>query len=1503
MAAMYYAAGLLFATMGASAGSEGLLTRVYNKYARQPGDPEANVLLMGWDNIPVRSEKSLYDIAMWIHEDENLSGYILDTPSHDLVGNLEQPEAVSVSLFPEFASRFNAHLKRFGYLVFQIDFAEPLPLDHPEMLLETIRMYLRGQGTNPYERQQASEKKRIQTTETMRNRLKGFKRWAFVKALNWGQPLAEVREDALADIGLGYPILRAMLRELGNRFVQAGAIQQTDDIFWLEKNEVVLSVSNLGNGIELENLSARVEQRKAFNKKAGKETPPPMMPMKKKYMGIDTRVWLAESESNRTGSVLKGVPTSAGKVTAPARLLRGPEDFEHMRPGEVLVAGTTTPAWTPLFAMASAVVTDIGGPLSHGSIVAREYGIPAVMGTGLATKRIQSGQVITVDGTKGEVILETDKQSQPEPSAPPATWKLPKGNYAAVRNNIVELMADPLSPLFATLGVSAINTSLHRFMNEAFDMRGIMPPEIILVVNHYAYNNGSVSAGSLARITFGAGRIWKKMFTGAVERWTEDGRPHYYQPVNEWQTKDWRSFSSVELVNSARLLTESAIDAYASLVSGVIPAAWTTEARFTKIYSWFIKRKNDPSAPVYLLGYDSLPIRADKSLYSLAEWVKQYPELAQCLERTSTSQLIAICESRLVPGDIPTAIWDEWRMRFDQHLQQYGHMIYDLDFVHPVPADDPTAVIDALKLYLSGQGVNPYMRQRESAERRERAEAMTRLRLRGLRLKWFNKYLASAQKYAPLREDGLAEIGLAYPLIRQMLLEVGNRFAQHEVIASAEDIFWLTEEEVLHTATKLDAGEPVELLAVHVPQRKREHQAALNLKPPLALPQMKIFGFDLMSLKDKRGRRNKGDLIKGVAASPGCVTGTACVMHGPEEFSRMRPGDVLVAPITTPAWTPLFSMAAAIVTDVGGPLSHGSIVAREYGIPAVLGTGVATHLIHSGDILQVNGGEGQIRIKARASQAGGTALEWPLPHPKAVLARGSFAEFVPEPVSPLFATLAVPLARDASNRLMNRIGVVEKDSYVFAVINSYLYIGMVFTPKMTWQMSKASIGMLKSVIKTSRQRAIKEREKFLAVIEKWQVRELSELTPLELLSGVREIFRGTAEYYNMAQSATIPTSLGSEAIFGMVYKTLVKRKSDPDTPIFLFGSENHAIRAEKALFDLAMWAKGQPGLADYLTDTPPDVICTALRTDLQPVPVLREFVPRFNAYLCEFGHAIYDLDFAKPVPADDPTQLLETIKVYLSGKNNPYERQRAMLERREQATENIIRRLDPLRRRWFLKSLKWAQDTAPMRENSIAEMGLGHPQMRRMLGELGRRFTESGAISCPEDIYWLVAQEADVLAIRIKNGESVNSFASQIELRKTNWQTMRKITPPNTLPQKTWMSKFYADNDQSGSSLKGLGASAGKVTARACVMLGPEDFNKMQPGDVIVAGITTPAWTPLCVRASAIVTDIGGPLSHSSIVAREYGIPAVLATGNGTRRIRDGQLITVDGGLGVVSLN
>ncbi len=411
-AAAYYVCGLMFATMGASAGSEGLLTAAYNRLAKQNGDPDASTLLMGWDNIPVRAEKSLYDIAMWIAKNERLTEFILNTPSKTLVTGLDDPESAPAPLFSEFASRFQEHLDQFGHIIFQLDFAEPLPLDHPEMMLQNIKMYLRGEGRNPHERQEASMHKRIQTTETILNRLRGLKLWAFRIALNWGQSMAEVREDALAEIGLAYPKLRQLLYELGNRLVEAGAIQQPDDIFWLEKQEIDLCVTELERNQSIQNLSVQVDRRRAFHKQVENITPPPMMPMKERVMGIKSEAFIAHTEDAQEGNVLKGVATSTGKVTAPARVLHGPEDFDLMQPGDILVAGTTTPAWTPLFAMASAVVTDIGGPLSHGSIVAREYGIPAVMGTGIATKRILNGEMITVDGSAGTVTLESDLHSE-----------------------------------------------------------------------------------------------------------------------------------------------------------------------------------------------------------------------------------------------------------------------------------------------------------------------------------------------------------------------------------------------------------------------------------------------------------------------------------------------------------------------------------------------------------------------------------------------------------------------------------------------------------------------------------------------------------------------------------------------------------------------------------------------------------------------------------------------------------------------------------------------------------------------------------------------------------------------------------------------------------------------------------------------------------------------------------------------------------------------------------
>jgi pyruvate,water dikinase len=403
-AAMLHLASLLVATTGSSAGAEGLFTRLYEKMIQRKGDPSAVTFLMGYDSTPIQAEKALYDLAMWSQEHGELAAYLLETPTEQLVAQVAAPTA-SIADWPDFCQRLQEHQVAYGHIIYDLDFAKPLPLDDLAPKLENIKMYLRQQGVNPHERQGAAQGKRLQAAELLLKRLKGLRRWAFLKTLGMAQTMAQVRENALADIGLGYPILRKMLRVLGERLAQAGLISQGEDIYWLKLGELQEAVPASERGEPLTSLVGRVAQRKASHQALKQFTPPPILPPKKRVMGINMESFIPASEDSHTGNTIKGVGASVGRVTARACVLHSPQDFDQMKPGDVLVAAATTPAWTPLFVMASAVVTDIGGPLSHGSIVAREYGIPAVLGTGVATRWITNGQLITVDGTQGIVIL------------------------------------------------------------------------------------------------------------------------------------------------------------------------------------------------------------------------------------------------------------------------------------------------------------------------------------------------------------------------------------------------------------------------------------------------------------------------------------------------------------------------------------------------------------------------------------------------------------------------------------------------------------------------------------------------------------------------------------------------------------------------------------------------------------------------------------------------------------------------------------------------------------------------------------------------------------------------------------------------------------------------------------------------------------------------------------------------------------------------------------------
>jgi phosphohistidine swiveling domain-containing protein len=457
----------------------------------------------------------------------------------------------------------------------------------------------------------------------------------------------------------------------------------------------------------------------------------------------------------------------------------------------------------------------------------------------------------------------------------------------------------------------------------------------------------------------------RRMLTGSEARW-RDALARYQDTIQEWQHRPWRELPTIEILDQASQILGVAIEYYGALVSGAIPAAWISEGLFTAIYDRLIKRKDDPPAVTYLLGFDNAPILAEKALFDLAQWAGTHASLANFLVDTPVARLASQQE---VPLGVGAEDWHEWQMRFHSYLERHGATIYDLDFAKPTPACDPAPVLETFKLFVQGQASDPHARQQVAAERRTQAMQATQARLKGWRLRAFDRSVKWAQKYAPQREDGLAYVGLGYPLIRQMLLEVGCRLVRTEAIQEAEDVFWLPESQLSGTAAALDRGDPIAPMIDEVRQNRALWQAQKQITPPLSLPLLPQFlrrwlpasmgGRIEAGRATGDGRRRT---IRGTACSPGTVTATARVMHGPEDFGQMRPGDVLVAAITTPAWTPLFAMASAIVTDVGGPLSHGSIVAREYGIPAVLGTGFATRSIETGDLVRVDGRQGSVEI-------------------------------------------------------------------------------------------------------------------------------------------------------------------------------------------------------------------------------------------------------------------------------------------------------------------------------------------------------------------------------------------------------------------------------------------------------------------------------------------------------------------------------------------------------------
>ena len=223
------------------------------------------------------------------------------------------------------------------------------------------------------------------------------------------QHAALVREEQVALFTLAWPAFRIVLGRVADALVATGKIDGPDDVYFLKRSELEDAVSAVSGGDaqtarEAAGLQAAVMERRAARVRAARLVAPLCAgPLPRLVRALLVKGRTGLGASTRPDALLHGAPASPGIATGAARVIRDLADAERLQPGEILVAPLTTPAWTPLFRIAAAVVTDVGSAMSHASVVAREYGIPAVVGCGDATARLTLGQRVMVDGAAGTV--------------------------------------------------------------------------------------------------------------------------------------------------------------------------------------------------------------------------------------------------------------------------------------------------------------------------------------------------------------------------------------------------------------------------------------------------------------------------------------------------------------------------------------------------------------------------------------------------------------------------------------------------------------------------------------------------------------------------------------------------------------------------------------------------------------------------------------------------------------------------------------------------------------------------------------------------------------------------------------------------------------------------------------------------------------------------------------------------------------------------------------------
>ena len=287
-------------------------------------------------------------------------------------------------------------------------------------------------------------------------------------------------------------------------------------------------------------------------------------------------------------------------------------------------------------------------------------------------------------------------------------------------------------------------------------------------------------------------------------------------------------------------------------------------------------------------------------------------------------------------------------------------------------------------------------------------------------------------------------------------------------------------------------------------------------------------------------------------------------------------------------------------------------------------------------------------------------------------------------------------------------------------------------------------------------------------------------------------------------------------------------------------------------------------------------------------------------FLHDFGHhAVHEADFLNPRWAEDPSWILEQLQFIRANRATGNPRETAAEVRRQAERE--------LRRRfgwrtpfvlWLVRKLRAAVAAREAAKSALICLGL---PLRRIVLEIGRRLVAEGKLDALEQALHFALSDLDCWLNGYWDGAGARELARDRALRRESWlaETAPDLMTEEPDGRMAESAQAMASPPESGT-WSGIAVSPGAATGPARILYTPTDAARLQPGDVLVAPSTDPGWTPLFLRASAIVVETGGFLSHGAIVAREYGIPAVANIPGILTALRDGESITVDGSRGSV---